>query len=92
MSTTPQAEQQKEMRRHQRETLNTLIQEQVLHTLGKPAGLHKVQVRRLWEHHYRVNIFIGPDALSGTIANSYFVEVNDDGKIVEARPKITKQY
>jgi hypothetical protein len=82
----------KDMERHQREALNALIGEQVIHTLGEPGGLHKVQVRRLWEDHYRVNVLIGADAASATIANSYFVEADGDGNIVKASPKITKQY
>jgi len=41
--------------------------------------LHKVQVRRLWDDHYRVNVLIGEDAASAKIANSYFVEADGDG-------------
>jgi hypothetical protein len=78
------------MARHKREMLNALIGEQVIHTLGEPDGLHRVQVRRLWKDHYRVNVLIGKDAASAKIANSYFVEANSDGNIVESSPKITK--
>jgi hypothetical protein len=92
MATRTQREQNEAIDRHERDTLHTLIEEQVMHTLGAPNDLHKVQVRRLWQHHYRVNIFTGLDAMSGRIANSYFVEVNGDGKIVATRPTITKLY
>jgi len=51
-----------------------------------------VQARRLWENYYRVNIFVGVDPASGRVANSYFLEVDADGKIIAATPKITRQY
>ncbi len=92
MPMAQQREQHKDMEKQKRERLNAVIGEQVMHTLGKPDGLHKVQVRRLWEDHYRVNVLIGAEAASAKIANSYFVEASGDGRIVEARPKITKQY
>jgi hypothetical protein len=70
------------------ESLRALIKEQVLHRLGDPDGLRDVQVRRLWEDRYRVNIVIGPNAATARIANSYFVEIGSDGNIVESNPKI----
>ena len=91
MTTTQQGKQQNDMDQHNRETMDALIGEQVIHILGKPAGLHKVQVRRLWERHYRVNILIGPDAASVKVANSYFLKLDGDGNIVESAPKITRQ-
>ena len=81
-----------DMEQHKRETLNALIGEQVIHTLGKPVGLHHLQVRRLWQDHYRVNVFIGADAASAKIANSYFVKADSSGNIVASRPRITKEY
>ncbi len=92
MPMTQQHKQHEDMEQHKRETLNALIGEQVMHTLGEPAGLYKVQVRRLWEDRYRVNVFIGADAASAKIATSYFVEADSGGNIVESRPRITKQY
>jgi hypothetical protein len=92
MLTTLQSEQHEDLKQHKRETLNALIGEQVIHTLGAPGDLLRVQVRRLWKNHYRVNIFIGPDAASARIANSYFLQADGDGNIVESTPKITKRY
>jgi hypothetical protein len=80
------------MEQHTREKLNALIGEQVIHTLGKPAGLYKVQVRQLWEGRYRVNVLIGEDAAAAKIAGSYFVETDGGGNIVGSRPLIRKQY
>ena len=92
MLTTLQGEQREDLKQHKRETLDALIGEQVIHTLGAPGDLLRVQVRQLWKNHYRVNIFIGPDAASARIANSYFLQADGDGNIVESTPKITKRY
>jgi hypothetical protein len=67
-----------------------LIREQVIHTLGEPAGLHKVQGRRLGEDHYRVNVLAGPDAASAKTVNSYFLRSDRDGKIIASNPKLAK--
>jgi hypothetical protein len=85
----PMTQQQQQ---HERETLNVLLEAQVMHTLGKPGDLLKVQVRLLWEHHYRVNVLVGGDAASARIANSYFVKADGEGNIIASTPKITKQY
>jgi hypothetical protein len=90
--TTQQREQRKDLDQHKRETLNNLIGEQVLHTLGRPGDLFKVQVRPLWENHYRVNVLIGPDAASVKVANSFFLNADSDGNIGQSTPEITKQY
>jgi hypothetical protein len=88
----PTTEQQRDLEKNKRAALDVLIGEQVIHLLGKPAGLHSVVVRRLWENRYRVNVLIGKDATSVKIANSYFVDADSDGTIVESNPKITKHY
>jgi hypothetical protein len=80
------------MEQHKRETLHTLIGEQVIHSLGEPGDLFQLQVRRLWEDYFRVNVLIGRDITSLKIANSYFVKADSDGTIVESNPNITKKY
>ena len=92
MPTTEQQKQDKDLEQRQHETKTVLIGEQVIHTLGVPDALHNVQVRRLWGEHYRVNIFIGADATTAKIANSYFVQADSGGNIVKSSPKITKLY
>ena len=92
MLATQQQEQANDLEKHKRETLNALVGEQVIDTLGKPGNLLRVIVRLLWENYYRVNVVIGTDVTSTKIANSYFVEVDGDGTIVDSMPKITKQY
>lgn len=87
---TQQGRQHDDLEQHKREVLNALVGEQVIHTLGEPDSLYKVQVCRLWKDHYRVNIFIGGDLLSARIANSYFVEADSNGNIVASSPRIAK--
>jgi hypothetical protein len=72
--------------------LQALVGEQVIHQLGRPPKLRKVDVRRLWEANYRVNILVGEDSVSTKIANSFFLAIDGDGNIVESSPKITRQY
>jgi hypothetical protein len=71
---------------------DSLIEGQVILALGQPNGLHRVQVRPLWEHHFRVNVLIGPDAVSAKIAHSYFLVTDGRGTVVASTPKIVKQY
>ena len=72
--------------------LNILIRDQILRALGRPADLRKVQVRQLWDDHYRVNVLIGADAGSVHVANSYFVVTDSSGGLVAVTPKITRLY
>ena len=89
-------EQQKEyyaeVAKQLRQELQAIIGEQVMHILGRPDGLHRVQVRELWEDCYRVNVFTGPDAASAIVAHSYFLVTDGEGNIITANPKITKQH
>jgi hypothetical protein len=89
MPAAQQRTQDRDLEQHKSEILQTLIEEQVIHRLGKPDGLYKVQVRKLWEDHYRVNVLLG-NAATAKITNSYFVETDSDGNIVDSNPKMTK--
>jgi hypothetical protein len=91
MATSQHRNQQEELDRHTRDARDAFVAEQVIHILGKPSGLQKVQVRQIGEWGYRVNILIGPDAVAAKVAQSYFLKVDDDGNIVESTPKITRQ-
>ena len=89
---TTQPTEQHDMGRPMRKTLEELIGGQVVHTLGTPDDLLKVHVRPLWKDRYRVNVFVGKDATSARVANSYFLVVDDDGNIVTSSPKMAKLY
>lgn len=90
MPTKQQREQNTDLEQHKSDTLQALIEEQVLHRLGKPVGLRNVQVRKLWENRYRVNVRIGESAVFARIANSYFVTADGDGNIIDSNPVMTK--
>jgi hypothetical protein len=92
MATAQQRGQHNDAEQHKRETLNTLIGAQVIRTLGEPTGLHTVQVRRLWEDHYRVNVFVGVDATTAKVAHSYFLVADGDGNVIASTPEITRRY
>ncbi len=64
----------------------------VMHALGLPDGLQRVQVRPLWHGRFRVNIFVGPDAASVRLVHSFFLAVDDNGTLLWSVPEITKQY
>ena len=69
-----------------------IIANHVVHALGQPGGLHRVQVRPLWQDHYRVNVLIGGDTVSAKIAHSYFLVADGAGNIIASTPKIRRQY
>jgi len=43
--------------------LEAVVRDNVLSKLGQPDDLHRVQVKCVWGNHYRVNVFVGPDAV-----------------------------
>jgi hypothetical protein len=71
---------------------STVIGARILRILGQPGELHRVQVRFLWEDHYRVNVFGGADAATAKVAHSYFLPADGGGNIVASSPPITRQY
>jgi hypothetical protein len=81
-----------ENERHEQTKKHTQIGEIVLTTLGKPGDFQRVQVRQLWDDRYRVNIYIGADAISATVAHSFFLTVDVGGRIVTSTPLITRRY
>src|SRR5262245_55766720 len=76
----------------QRRLLLAEIGRRVMGSLGKPPALQCVQVRWLWEDRFRVNVLVGPDAASVSIAHSYFLVADGDGNVLAATPVITRQY
>lgn len=68
------------------------IREHVLRALGRPIGLFRLQVRWLWGDNYRVNVLIGQDIASATVAHSYFVAAGSTNDLFRASPEIVKQY
>ena len=88
-----QCEQPKDdMRAEEREALDSRIRDQVIQALGKPSNLRNVQVRMVWDDHYRVNVIVGENAGSVSVANSFLVTTDSEGSLIAATPVITKQY
>ena len=72
------------------ESRHVLISKQVIHALGRPRNLHRLQVRHLWEDHYRVNILVGEDTASARVAYSYFLVADTNGNILSSSPQIAR--
>ncbi len=92
MPAKQQDQQPVDQEKQQRQQLRVLIGEHVLHVLGRPDDLCKVQVRQLWEGHYRVNVFVGAGITSARVAHSYFLVADSEGNIVASTPKIIRLY
>jgi len=92
MSTQQQDKQHTDQEKQKRQQLEALLGRYVIHALGQPSDLHRVQVRQLWKDHYRVNVLVGPDAAFVKVGHSYFLVADSDGNIIASTPKITRQY
>jgi hypothetical protein len=92
MATTQQSDRNDNMSRALRDTLHELIGEQVVHSLGSPGDLFKVEVRPVGRDRYRANVFVGKDVNSARIANSFFLTADDEGNIVTSSPEIIRLY
>jgi hypothetical protein len=69
-----------------------LVRAEVLRRLGMPDDLRGVQVRPLWDNHYRVNVLVGPDAGSARVAHCFFVTADPHGAVVASEPEIRRHY
>ena len=87
-----QAKQSVDQLKQARRQRKAVIRKQVIDALGQPHDLYGVQVRYLWEDHYRLNVLVGVDAASAKVAHSYFLLADSDGNILASTPKITRQY
>jgi hypothetical protein len=89
-----QSEQPKEdqTERFENEKMDNLIRKQVIDALGTPVNLRSVQVRKIWNDHFRVNVLVGANAATVKIANSFFLTIDSKGSLIAATPKIMKQY
>ncbi len=92
MPTTVQGKQQAEQAKQTHEQRSSVIVGQLLQALGRPATQYRVEVRHLWDNHYRANVFIGADAASTRVAHSFFVVADEDGNIIASTPAITRKY
>ena len=92
MATKQQDKQHAEQENQKHEQRSALIGGQVIRVLGQPDELRRVDVRQLWEHHYRVNVLVGESTACARVAHSYFLVTDGEGNVVTAEPKLSKQY
>ena len=92
MPTKEQGQEQAELANQARTQRRSAIVGQLLQALGRPAILHRVDVRHLWADHYRANVYVGADAASTRVAHSYFVVADEAGNIIASVPDITRMY
>jgi hypothetical protein len=92
MPKTLQHDRDEELCRDTREKLNDLIGEQVVHLLGTPVDLLRVQVRWVGGDRCRVNVFVGKDVISGRIAHSFYLTTDGEGNILTSSPAVARAY
>lgn len=92
MPAKEQGKQKAEQAKPTHELRSSVIAGQLLQTLGRPAALYRVEVRHLWDDHYRANVFVGAGAASTRVAHSFFIVADDDGNIIASEPGITRSY
>lgn len=92
MPAKEQGKQQAEAGKQTHEQRSGVIVAQLLQTLGRPTALYRVEVRHLWEEHYRANVLVGADATSLRVAHSFFLAADENGNILASAPDITKKY
>lgn len=72
--------------------MNAVISQNVIVELGRPTDFNRIEVHRLWDDHYRVNVLVGLDGVTIRIAHSYFLVSDGAGAICAATPRIQKSY
>ena len=90
-----QTTEKKEAMPEQKETPRKVTEEdvckQVMEKLGKPPKFHRCVARKITgTDKYRVNVWDKGIMSSGHITDSFFVKMNDEGKIVS--PEIKRKY
>ena len=75
-----------------RERRSAAIGRHVLGALGQPGACHRVEVRELWEGHYRVNVLVGAEVACVRVAHSFFLVADGEGNVVESSPVIARRY
>jgi hypothetical protein len=92
MPTIEQSTQQADPAKRAPEQRNGIILVQLMKALGRPTALYRVEVRHLWDNHYRANVFVGTAVTSVRIAHSFFLRIDEDDNIVASMPSISRKY
>jgi hypothetical protein len=72
--------------------LEAVVRDSVIHGLGRPDDLLRVQVTPVGSGRFRVNVFVGGHTASARVAHSYYVQADGNGKILESSPAVERLY
>ena len=79
--------------------LQSFIEEQVITKLGKPTELNFIRSSNVFDNRWRVDVWCYFDSVvtimptkSSNIKHSYFIRVDEHGKITNSSPEIIKEY
>ena len=79
--------------------LKSFVEEQVIAKLGKPTELNFVRASNVFDNRWRVDVWCYFDSTvtimptkSSNIKHSYFIHVDEHGKIIDSSPEINKEY
>ena len=82
-----------------KEELKSFVEEQVITRLGKPPELNFIRASNIFENRWRVDVWCHYDSTitimptkCSNIKHSYFIHVDEHGKITKADPEINKEY
>jgi hypothetical protein len=51
-----------------------------------------VQVRPLWANFFRVNVLLGETITCLTVAHSFFLQADGEGRVLESSPELVQRY
>ena len=71
--------------------LHFLIGKKLLKSLGSPDDVLKVKVHPVGNDRFRVNVLVGKNLGVARIAHSYFLTADEQGNILDSRPKIVRE-
>ena len=79
--------------------LQSFIEEQVITKLGKPTELNFIRSSNVFDNRWRIDVWCYFDSTatimstkSSNIKHSYFIRVDEHGKIINSSPEIHKEY
>ena len=82
-----------------KEELKSFVEQQVITKLGKPPNLKFVRASNVFDNRWRVDVWCNYDSTQtmmktqcSHIFHSYFIHVDEHGKITKSSPEIIKEY
>ena len=82
-----------------KEELKSFVEQQVITKLGKPTKLNFVRASNIFDNRWRVDVWCYYDSTKtimttqcSHIFHSYFIYVDEHGKITKSDPEIKKEY